>query len=203
MFRSLIFSAIAAAVIFSSCSTTSKVILPKDVDIVSRKEWGAAAPVLTMKQHIPTRITVHHTATMQNSQRNLTQKLEALQKFSQERSTLGDGRIKEQWADIPYHFYIAVDGSIGEGRQLKYVGDSNTPYDPTGHALIVLEGNFEKEKVTPQQFQSLKALTLSIARRYGIAGDKISGHKDNASTACPGADLYALLPELRKVVDGQ
>lgn len=198
----------AAAVICLSfalggCQSAKTVTLPKSVPLVTRATWGSATPVLEMKTHVPQRITVHHTATNQNAQRTLEQKLKGLQKFSMERSPLSDGRIKEPWADIPYHFYISVDGRIGEGRELKYVGDSNTPYDPTGHALIVLEGNFNKEAVTEAQKQSLFLLTKTIAKRWKIPGENISGHKDNASTGCPGDALYALLPELRTAVAGK
>jgi hypothetical protein len=154
-----------------------------------------------MRKHVPERITIHHTATSQTLQRTISDKLKALQQFSMKRSPLSDGRVKEPWADIPYHFYIAVDGSIGEGRQLQFVGDSNTPYDPTGHALIVLEGNFEKEEISPEQYQSLQKIVLSIAKRYKIGPDKISGHKDNASTACPGKHLYSLIPQLKETVE--
>ncbi len=157
--------------------------------------------MLPMKTHVPQKITIHHTATKQNASRTVQEKLKSLQKFSMERSPLSDGRIKEPWADVPYHFYIAVDGTIGEGRQLQYVGDSNTPYDPTGHVLIVLEGNFQNEKVSEAQLQSLKSLSLAVAKRWKISGDNISGHKDNATTACPGEDLYQLLPQLREMIN--
>jgi hypothetical protein len=184
----------------SACKVQQKVSLPKEVSILTRQQWGAKDPVLPMRTHLPRQITVHHTAVKQVPTRSLTEKLKGLQKFSMERSQMGSGKIKEVWADIPYHFYIAADGAIGEGRPLQYVGDSNTPYDPSGHALIVLEGNFENEQLTDQQYQSLKTLTIAIARQYRIAADKISGHKDHAETACPGNNLYALIPELKKVV---
>ena len=115
-----------------------------------------------------------------------------------ERSPLSDGRIKEPWADIPYHFYIAANGAIGEGRPLQYVGDSNTPYDPTGHALIVLEGNFNEENVSTEQKQSLKKLVIALARKYKISAPNLSGHKDHATTACPGNNLYDLIPEFKE-----
>jgi len=156
--------------------------------------------VLPMRKHVPQQITIHHTAVKQAPARTLADKLRGLQKFSVERSQLASGKVKEPWADIPYHFYIAVDGSIGEGRPLQYVGDSNTPYDPSGHALIVLEGNFESEELTEKQYQSLQALVVSIARKYSITADKISGHKDHAETACPGTKLYALIPQLKQAL---
>ncbi|WP_192820925.1 peptidoglycan recognition family protein [Rufibacter sp. LB8] len=187
----------------SACRTAKPEIAVKGVPLVTRQQWGSAQPVLPMKTHVPNKITVHHTAVAQNPKRSLEEKLKSLQKFSMERSPLSDGRVKEPWADIPYHFYISVDGRIGEARELQYVGDSNTPYDPSGHALIVLEGNFNKDSVTVAQYQSLLLLTKAIAKRWKIDASQISGHKDNAQTACPGEALYALLPKLREDVAGK
>ncbi len=182
----------------ASCQTT-KVVFPDGMPVVSRAQWGANPPVLPMKEHVLTKITIHHTASRQTT-KPLAEKLKNLQKFSQERSALADGRIKEPWADIPYHYYLTADGTIAEAREVQYVGDSNTPYDPTGHVLIVLEGNFNVEEVTPAQYQSLVRLTQACAQRWNISADQISGHRDNASSACPGDNLYALLPDLRKAV---
>lgn len=193
--------ALVVLVIFNSCRSSQKVTMPDDVAIITRQQWGSAQPVLPMRKHIPSKITIHHTAVKQNFNRSLADKLKALQKFSMQRSPLADGRIKEPWADIPYHFYIDVHGSIGEGRQLQYVGDSNTPYDPTGHALIVVEGNFDKDTITEKQSASLEKLVIAIAHRYHIKADKISGHKDHADTGCPGTQLYALIPKLKQSLE--
>lgn len=192
--------AILLSMVLLSCRA-QKVNITNDVRIVSRTEWGAKAPVLPMKQHVPNRITVHHTATKQTGDKSLADKLKGLQNFSQSRSQLGNGKMKELWADIPYHFYITANGEIGEGRELQYTGDSNTPYDPTGHALIVLEGNFEVEPVTAAQMQSLQKLISSLSGKYNISSDKISGHKDNADTLCPGKNLYELIPSLKQALD--
>ncbi|MFT3980852.1 MAG: peptidoglycan recognition family protein [Ferruginibacter sp.] len=191
---------LAVACFLGSCKASQQVIMPAGMSIISREEWGAAAPVMKMSTHVPKQITIHHTAVKQNFNRTLRNKLKALQKFSMERSPLSDGRIKEPWADIPYHFYIDVNGTIAEGRELQYVGDSNTPYDPTGHALIVLEGNFNEEQLTEKQSASLEKLVVAIAKQYHISPDKISGHKDHASTGCPGDHLYALIPHLKQAV---
>ncbi len=187
-------------ILFMSCRAQKGNII-RDLHMVTRAEWGAKPPVLPMTEHVPDRITIHHTATPQAPGKSIADKLRGLQGFSQTRSALGSGRIKEVWADIPYHFYIAANGDIGEGRELKYVGDSNTPYDPTGHALIVLEGNFQNEEVTPAQLQSLQKLIAALSKKYHIGSDRISGHKDNADTLCPGEKLYALIPEFRHALD--
>lgn len=173
-----------------------------DVPIVTRVEWGAHDPVLPMREHRIERITIHHTATRQNTTRSLADKLRGLQAFSQRDDSLGDGRRKPAWADIPYHYYIAVDGSVGEARSWRYVGDSNTPYDPTGHLLIVVEGNFEDEQLTEAQLRALESLVLTFARRFAVPGERLGAHKDYASTRCPGRNLYAELPRLRELIAG-
>jgi hypothetical protein len=172
-----------------------------DVPIVTRAEWGARDPVLPMREHRIERITIHHTATRQNMARSLADKLRGLQAFSQRDDSLGDGRRKPAWADVPYHYYIAVDGSVGEARSWRYVGDSNTPYDPTGHLLIVVEGNFEDEHLTEAQLRALESLVLTFARRFAVPGERLGAHMDYASTRCPGRNLYAELPRLRELID--
>ncbi|MDQ3951286.1 MAG: N-acetylmuramoyl-L-alanine amidase, partial [Gemmatimonadota bacterium] len=126
----------------------SELLAPAGVRLLPRAAWDASAPVLAMKTHTPDRITIHHTATRQMPTRPLAEKMQALQRFSQREGSLADGRRKRQWADVPYHMYIAVDGEVAEGREWRYVGDSNTPYDPTGHFLIVLEGSFDSDTLT-------------------------------------------------------
>jgi hypothetical protein len=173
---------------------------PEGVRYVSRSAWGAKPPTAEMRTHSLRRITIHHTAERQRPERPVEDKLRGLQRFSQSAGTLGNGRPKLPWADVPYHLYVAADGSVAEGRPLRFVGDSNTPYDPTGHLLIVVEGNFEEETLAPAQRRSLDALVLSMARRYRISGDSIAAHKDFTETLCPGRSLYAELPRLRALV---
>jgi hypothetical protein len=151
-----------------------------------------------MKEHDPTRITIHHTATPQKPERALADKMKALQNFSQNAGTLGNGKPKLAWPDVPYHFYIAANGQIAQGREEHFVGDTNTEYDPSGHLLVVLEGNFEEEQVTAAQWDSLVRITRWLADRYHVPAASIGGHKDFADTLCPGKGLQARLAELRK-----
>jgi hypothetical protein len=195
-------SAIALAAALAACASRGAPISAvPEVPIVSRPAWGARDPVLPMREHRIERITIHHTATRQNAERSLADKLRVLQAFSQRDDSLGDGRKKPAWADIPYHYYIAVDGTVGEARSWRYVGDSNTPYDPTGHLLIVVEGNFEDEQLTEGQMRALESLVTAFARRFGVPGERLGAHKDYASTRCPGRNLYAELPRLRELID--
>src|SRR5687767_7646907 len=175
-------------------------LAPAGVRFVTRAAWSANPPVLRMKVHRPNRITVHHTATRQAPARSLVDKMQALQRFSQREDSLADGRRKRQWADIPYHVYVAVDGEVAEGREWRYVGDSNTPYDPTGHFLIVVEGSFDTDTLTGGQRRALDGLVVAAARRWRIPPARIGGHRDFAQTRCPGRNVYAELPRLRDLV---
>lgn len=169
-------------------------------DIVTRAEWGAHPPVLTLQPHVLRRVTIHHTATRTNPDRSLEDKLRGLQAFSQREDRLSDGRVKPQWADIPYHFFISEDGRIGECRDVAYPGDTNTPYDPTGHLLIVLEGNFMEEEVNEAQWKSLVHLTSWLVAQHRLSPNTIQSHRDFVSTLCPGDNLWDRLPELREAV---
>ncbi|MFD1094544.1 peptidoglycan recognition protein family protein [Salegentibacter chungangensis] len=169
-------------------------------DILKREQWNAKAPVMEMEAHQLQYITIHHTATPQKPEVSVAQKVQALQRFSQSDSKLADGTPKPAWADVPYHFYIAENGTIAEGRDINYAGDTNTSYDPKGHVLIVLEGNFEKTKPGQQQLQSLYPLVEKLSKEYHINPKQIGGHKDYAKTACPGDFLYSILPQLRREI---
>ena len=187
----------------SSCAASTNQVPPVDLKILSRGDWGAHAPVAPMKSHKPSRITIHHTATLQKPGRTLKDKMQALQKFSQNPGTLGNGKPKPAWPDVPYHFYIDCNGGIAEGRDVNAVGDTNTEYDPTGHVLVVLEGNFEEEPLTDAQWATLVKTVSWLATRYHVAAADVQGHKDYAQTLCPGKGLEAKLPELRATLPAQ
>jgi hypothetical protein len=166
--------------------------------IVSREEWGAKPVLATAKRHTISRITVHHGGVPANPDRTLQDKLRGLQAWSQRDDKLASGKTKPAWPDIPYHFYIDVKGEIGEARPVQFAGDTNTEYNPTGHLLIVLEGDFDKAQVPDVQWESLKKLALWTAWSWKVPAIRIEGHDDHSSqTSCPGANLKPRLPELR------
>lgn len=193
-----------ATLLLGGCAgTRARLGVPADVPFLPRAAWQAKPPVLAMQPHVPRRITIHHTAVRQAPARSGPEKIRALQAFSQREDSLGDGRRKPAWADVPYHFYVAADGTVLEGRDARYAGDSNTPYDPAGHLLVVVEGNFEEEEMTPGQRATLDRLVPALARRWKIPASEIAGHRDFAETLCPGEKLYQDLPRLRDLVAGQ
>ena len=176
--------------------------LPGGVEIVSRSAWGGPAPIAPMIPQTPRALTIHHSGTPMRPDAAPAETLRALFDFSTSRDTLGNGHFKEPWADVPYHFYIAPDGTILEARDVAYEGDTNTRYDLSNQVLVVVEGNFEEEEPTAAQIASLLALSEALARQWGFGPTAVAGHRDRApdQTVCPGDALEARFPEVRTAV---
>jgi hypothetical protein len=151
--------------------------------IVPVSAWGGtpADPALARKQAI-THITLHHQGEPFKPGTDPQQYLRNLQKWS---------RTTKHWADIPYHYIIDLDGRIYGGRDITYAGDTNTEYDPMGHALIEVVGNFEEVEPNQKQLDAVVDLMAMLAAKYHVPLDQIASHRDySAQTVCPGANLY-------------
>jgi len=101
------------------------------------------------------------------------------------------------WAGIGYHFVIRKDGTVEIGRPLDYVGAH--AYGFNGHTIgIHLSGNFEIGEPTKEQIESLAKLLADLTEMYSLENTSqyIVGHRDLMATACPGENLYAMLPEI-------
>lgn len=188
--RKLRWAALYAAALIVFAATTASA-----QGILSRKEWGAAKALEGGKKQVPVSIMIHHTGTKSRPNSLTATKMHNLQHFSQTRQKLADGRTKPVWSDVPYHFYIAANGEIAEGRAIDITGDTNTSYDASGYIQIVVEGNFDIEQPQPQQLASLRLLVRALSAKYGIDASRIRSHKDVASTVCPGRNLLKVLPE--------
>jgi hypothetical protein len=149
------------------------------VPVVSREQWGARpAETSRMVPHVIERLTVHHAGVGPSGSGP------ALMRTHQ--SSHMDG---QDWPDLAYHFVIGVDGTVYEGRDPRFRGDTATSYDTTGHFLVMLEGNFDVEEPTPAQIDSLTAVLAWAVERYDVSPATIAGHGDFAATACPGRYL--------------
>lgn len=73
------------------------------------------------------------------------------------------------WPDIPYHYLIDPDGKIYEGRDITLAGDTNTEYDPVGHALVVVLGDFDKIDPNAAQLDATVNVMAMLAKRYNVA----------------------------------
>lgn len=150
-----------------------------------------------MKVHTVRAITIHHAGVPTRSDVPIVTKLRNLQAWCQREDQLAGGRKKPAWPDIPYHYYVFADGTVAECRKADYVGDTNTTYDPTGHLLICLEGNFETETPPPAQLAAMEAMTRWASRKYQVPRIRIGAHGDYAQTDCPGKNLLPAVRSLR------
>jgi N-acetylmuramoyl-L-alanine amidase/S-layer homology domain len=161
---------------------TSTTPPPRPVPVVvvqGRETWGARpADTSRLVPHTIDRITVHHAGT----QTGVTGPAQ----FRGWQNWHMDG---QGWADIAYHLLIGIDGTVYEGRDPAYRGDTGTSYDTSGHFLVVVEGNFEIEHPTAAQLQSLERVLAWAAEEYDVPVTRIAGHRDYAATTCPGRYL--------------
>lgn len=102
------------------------------------------------------------------------------------------------WAGIGYHYVVRKDGTVEAGRPHWTIGAH--AYGENGHTIgIHVCGNFEIAEPTDAQIESLAMLLANVCHDYGlpIDDDHVSGHCELMPTACPGMNLYVLLPYVR------
>jgi hypothetical protein len=174
--------------LFASASSFAQTLLEVEQSIVPVSAWGGtpADPAQAHRQTI-SHITLHHQGEPFKPGTDPQQYLRNLQTWS---------RGTKHWLDIPYHYIIDLDGHIYEGRKIEYAGDTNTEYDPTGHALIEVVGNFEEVEPNQQQLDAVVRLMALLAKKYEVPLDHIASHRDfSKQTVCPGANLYRYMQD--------
>lgn len=172
----------------------------------------------------PKRLTVHYTGVQKRSTQTLEQKLHILFDYSVRSAEVapptpapvpvpvpGDatkkpapppkpkkpGRKKKEWGDIPYHYYLDLDGKVAATRDPAYQPDSNTKYNRDGHITIVVEGN-ATDGITPAQKTKLFTLMKALQDLHKIPMSRVGVHKDYAQTDCPGKEIMDAVLEYKK-----
>jgi hypothetical protein len=188
-----IFGLLILTILISCSSPQQKEIFiqeldyPSELNVITRESWGSVPLTKTLPQHAINKITIHHSGVVFTDQANVLTKIRNLQSWS---------RSEKEWIDIPYHFMIDLEGNIYEGRPINYPGATNTEYDPTGHALIEVMGNYEVQKINEKQLKAMIDLSTYLAQEFSVPAQEIKGHKDYSSqTVCPGEDLYKYLAD--------
>lgn len=115
---------------------------------------------------------------------------------------------------IGYNYVITPDGTVFSGRPDGFVPAA--AYGRNSESVNVsVVGNFERDDIgytgapTPHQVRSLQELSVYLHAKYPSIVRTI-GHRDVApmfypypnnqgdySTACPGSELYALIPAVK------
>lgn len=124
-------------------------------------------------------IVIHHSATHTGS------------------ATSFDKMHKEKgWDELGYHFVIgngtnSGNGQVEVGNRWKaqkwgaHAKTADNRYNDYGIG-ICLVGNFDVERPTAAQQQSLAKLVAFLEKTYNISGDRVIGHGDTKATECPG-----------------
>lgn len=99
------------------------------------------------------------------------------------------------WAGIGYHFAIYPDGSVHQGRPIEMVGAHCEGYNSRSIS-VNLVGNFEYQQPTQAQIDSLFSLLSDLIHDYNVPPEQVTGHNAWNSTACPGRNLDAILPDI-------
>ncbi|XP_051254205.1 peptidoglycan recognition protein 5 [Dicentrarchus labrax] len=157
----------------------------------SRRQWGAAAPRQKETLKGPAqRVVIHHTALSKCT--GLKECTDGLLNIQRVHMT------ERGFDDIGYNFLVGGDGTVYEGRGWGVVGahSKGNNHDSVGIAFM---GNFNNDTPSTEEISSVKQLLQAgVSEGFLHSEYVLFGHRDLANTECPGAKLYAALPQLRE-----
>jgi hypothetical protein len=191
-------------------------------DVVSRAEWGAAGcpPRESADYGTVKAVHVHHTVSLNDyAPTEAPAMVLAICRYH---------RNSNGWNDIGYNALVDKYGTLFEGRAggldqavigaqaqgfnsvtagIANIGD-HTSLPQTAEAIAAL-ATYIRWKLTAHGQPLAGRVTVTSsggsASRYGAGArvtlERVIGHRDTGRTACPGAALYAQLPELRTLVE--
>jgi N-acetylmuramoyl-L-alanine amidase len=132
---------------------------------------------------------LHHTA----SPSGFAARIRAIQEFHMD---------VRGWSDIAYSFLINHEGDIYQGRGPGVAGGHTAGQNTVSHAICLL-GNFDQVQPTQAALDATVELARHGFERGWWSQTFTGGHRDapGANTSCPGATLYALLPDINQQVE--
>lgn len=156
--------------------------------IVAASPRAGGAELRLRVPHRITHVTLHHTGSAEplRPEDDPRAKLRGLQSW---------GAAERNWWDVPYHYLLDLDGRIYEGRDHRFMGETNTTYDPGGHFLISIIGNYERQEPTQAQLESIADLMAWAIDEYDVPLENLGGHYNYATTGCPGKFLRRYLED--------
>lgn len=155
--------------------------------VLCREAAGLVAPTDGGREHRVRTLTLHHTAVRHERVSEGPRRMRGHQRHHQ----------AQGWIDVAYHYGVDLGGNVYELRDVGLAGDTFTDYDPTGHFLVVCEGDYDQQRPTDAMLASVAGLFANASVRFGVPTSTIAGHRDHASTRCPGRSLSEALPSLR------
>ena len=155
--------------------------------VASSDSAGGASMRLRIPHRI-THVTLHHTGSAEplRPEEDPVAKLRGLQSW---------GAAERNWWDVPYHYLLDLKGNVYAGRDHRYMGETNTTYDPGGHFLISVIGNYQRQEPTAAQLDAIADMMAWAVREFDVPLERIGGHYNYAGTSCPGEHLRKYLED--------
>ena len=159
--------------------------------VISRREWTTAGVITSLANPLNgvRRITIHHSAMASSHLRGKAEAAGMLEKIRRV-------HVGQQWADIGYHYIIDPSGRIWEGRPIQYQG-AHVKLNNENNLGIMLMGNFEDERPSPEALSALDSFVADRMRAYRVPITRVYTHKELMPTACPGRALQRYMEETR------
>jgi hypothetical protein len=165
--------------------------LTTQVSLIRRSAWAERRPN-TNKLNTAgffSRVTVHHSGALvlrQTDRRSVVQSL----------NSVLEAHTRIRYGDIGYHFIIDYAGRVWEGRSLSYEG-AHVSSANEGNIGVMLLGNFERQKPSTAQVDTLNKVTGLIRSHFSISTRRVYGHRDIGASVCPGRYLYPYVVALK------
>ena len=115
------------------------------------------------------------------------------------------------WDELGYHFVVGngtdtKDGQVEVGPRWArqkwgaHAKTSDNRFNRYGIG-ICLVGNFDNERPTKAQLQSLSRLVAHLMKAYNVPADRIIGHGDTKAPECPGRNVH--IADIRQMATAQ
>ena len=190
--RQLVLALPALGLALAGCADGPAASARQSPRIIPVAEWGGQPLAVPARPQRITHLTVHHQGELFNPGTDVPAYLRKLQTWS---------RQTRKWQDIPYHYVVAPDGLVYAARPPELAGETNTEYNPDGHLLVMLLGNFEVQHPTRAQWDGTVRLLVQMLRAHGLKPAALGVHRDySTQTVCPGENLMKRWNELRQQV---
>ena len=174
------------------------------------RPWKRVTPLSKfprMATRMVSLIVIHHSVTTMpdryyeliRSNRDFERDL-AIEMERQHMTTLDQIAVNRGFLGISYIFIVFPSGRVWKGRGFNREGAHTYGYNDKAVGFVAV-GNYEVNPTTPKLIDGFGNLICMARKRKRVTKDaSVKGHRDmpNAATACPGKNLYAKLPKIRK-----
>ena len=170
--------------------------LPGGVQMLVRGEYGghyAGRNLMT----VVAELWVHHSVTNEEIGVNPTD--DAKSDFA-ELDAIGMSRGHR---GMSYSYAIHPNGLVGEG-QGNFIGAHTLNHNSTAFGVVFI-GNYETDELTDEAIHAFRSLRDYLISKHWLYDGiyPTGGHRDTFPTACPGANVYYNIDDLRRSLEAK